>query len=233
MRRVVDVENSITLRDGKIYNDPYEEDNTLTEVGVLCLDTGDKRLLPFDHKEATERDKNNSCVLQRMLNTTTLLIGHNLQYDLAWLWCNGFKYDGDIYDTMLAEYLLMRGQKQPLSLEQCALRRGLKYQKDDTLKTYYKKGYNTNEIPLDELSHYLDLDLLTTGELYKATVETFRSSDSASLRSVRDVTFRTCRVLAKMSVAGIRVDRTTLQHVRHDYEQERCDILQRLQVKTR
>jgi DNA polymerase I-like protein with 3'-5' exonuclease and polymerase domains len=109
----------------------------------------------------------------------------------------------------------------------------LKYQKDDTLKTYYKKGYNTNEIPLDELSHYLDLDLLTTGELYKATVETFRSSDSASLRSVRDVTFRTCRVLAKMSVAGIRVDRTTLQHVRHDYEQERCDILQRLQVKTR
>ena len=233
MRRVVDVENSITLRDGKIYNDPYEEDNTLTEVGVLCLDTGDKRLLPFDHKEATERDKNNSCVLQRMLNTTTLLIGHNLQYDLAWLWCNGFKYDGEIYDTMLAEYLLMRGQKQPLSLEQCALRRGLKYQKDDTLKTYYKKGYNTNEIPLDELSHYLDLDLLTTGELYKATVETFRSSDSASLRSVRDVTFRTCRVLAKMSVAGIRVDRTTLQHVRHDYEQERCDILQRLQVKTR
>ena len=233
MRRVVDVENSITLRDGKIYNDPYEEANTLTEVGVLCLDTGDKRLLPFDHKEATERDKNNSCVLQRMLDTTTLLIGHNLQYDLSWLWCNGFKYDGDIYDTMLAEYLLMRGQKQPLSLEQCALRRGLKYQKDDTLKTYYKKGYNTNEIPLDELSHYLDLDLLTTGELYDATVKTFRSSDSASLRSVRDVTFRTCRVLAKMSVAGIRVDKTTLQHVRHDYERERNEILQRLRGMTR
>ena len=129
MRRVLDVENSITLRDGKIFNDPYEPANTLTEVGVLCLDTGEKRLLPFDHKEATEQHKSNACVLQRRLDNTTLLIGHNLQYDLAWLWANDFKYSGDIYDTMLAEYLLLRGQKQPLSLEQCAIRRELQYQK--------------------------------------------------------------------------------------------------------
>ena len=57
-----------------------------------------------------------------MLDNTTLLIGHNLQYDYFGFWANDFKYDGDIYDTMLAEYLLLRGQKQPLSLEQCAIR---------------------------------------------------------------------------------------------------------------
>ena len=233
MRRVLDVENSITLRDGKIFNDPYEPANTLTEVGVLCLDTGEKKLLPFDHKEATEQHKSNACVLQRMLDNTTLLIGHNLQYDLAWLWANDFKYDGDIYDTMLAEYLLLRGQKQPLSLEQCAIRRELQYQKDDTLKTYYKKGYNTNEIPLDELSHYLDLDLLTTGELYKATEADFSTPSSASLRAVKDVTFRTCKVLTRMSMAGIRVDRDALEHVRTTFERERKEILDRLQATTR
>ena len=233
MRRVLDVENSITLRDGKIFNDPYEPANTLTEVGVLCLDTGEKRLLPFDHKEATEQHKSNACVLQRMLDNTTLLIGHNLQYDLAWLWANDFKYSGDIYDTMLAEYLLLRGQKQPLSLEQCAIRRELQYQKDDTLKTYYKKGYNTNEIPLDELSHYLDLDLLTTGELYKAIETDFNSPDSASLQAVKSVTFRTCKVLTRMSMAGIRVDRDALENVRDKFERERNEILDRLQATTR
>jgi len=233
MKRVVDVENSITLRDGKIFNDPYEPSNTLTEVGVLCLDTGEKRLLPFDHKEATEKHKKSDCVLQRMLDNTTLLIGHNLQYDLAWLWANGFKYDGDIYDTMLAEYLLLRGQKQPLSLEQCAIRRNLQYQKDDTLKAYYKKGYNTNEIPLDELSHYLEYDLLTTGELYKATEADFSTPASASLRAVKDVTFRTCKVLTRMSMAGIRVDRHALEHVRDRFERERKEILDRLQATTR
>tara|TARA_A100000172_G_scaffold23632_2_gene13773 strand:- start:3149 stop:5191 length:2043 start_codon:yes stop_codon:yes gene_type:complete len=233
MRRVLDVENSITLRDGKIYNDPYEEANTLTEVGVLCLDSGMKRLLPFDHNEATEKDKMNSCILQRLLDSTTLLIGHNLQYDLQWLWANDFKYDGEIYDTMLAEYLLMRGQKQPLSLEQCAIRRGLKYQKDDTLKTYYKKGYNTNEIPLDELSHYLEHDLLTTGELYYATDRDYKTPAAASLKSVQGVTFRTCKALARMSRSGIRVDTEALEHVKHDYERERNEILERLQSRTR
>ena len=233
MRRVVDVENSITLRDGKIFNDPYEAANTLTEVGVLCLDTGEKRLLPFDHKEATDEHKKNDCVLQRLLDNTTLLIGHNLQYDLSWLWANGFKYDGDIYDTMLAEYLLLRGQKQPLSLEQCAVRRELEYQKDDTLKAYYKKGYNTNEIPLDELSHYLDLDLLTTGELYKAIEKDFNTPASASLRAVKKITFKTCKVLTRMSMAGIRVDRDALEHVRDKFERERKEILDRLQATTR
>ena len=233
MRRVVDVENSITLRDGKIFNDPYEQANTLTEVGVLCLDTGEKKLLPFDHKEATDKHESSACVLQRMLDNTTLLIGHNLQYDLAWLWSSGFKYDGDIYDTMLAEYLLLRGQKQPLSLEQCAIRRELEYQKDDTLKAYYKKGYNTNEIPLDELSHYLDLDLLTTGELYKAIEADFNTPASASLRAVKDVTFKTCKVLTRMSMAGIRVDRDALENVRDKFERERKEILDRLQATTR
>jgi DNA polymerase I-like protein with 3'-5' exonuclease and polymerase domains len=86
---------------------------------------------------------------------TTLLIMHNAQHDLMWLWECGFKYDGDIYDTMLAEYILLRGQKEPLSLDACAERRGLEYRKMTHLRNTFKEGYNTNEIPLDELSFYL------------------------------------------------------------------------------
>ena len=69
----------------------------------------------------------------------------------------GFKYDGEIYDTMLAEYITARAEKQPVSLLACAERRNLNFQKDDTLKKYFKEGYNTNEIPLKELTHYLGL----------------------------------------------------------------------------
>jgi len=233
MRRVVDVENSITLRDGKIFNDPYEPSNTLTEVGVLCLDTGEKRLLPFDHKEATDKHKKNDCVLQRMLDNTTLLIGHNLQYDLAWLWANGFKYDGDIYDTMLAEYLLLRGQKQPLSLEQCAIRRDLQYQKDDTLKAYYKKGYNTNEIPLNELSFYLRHDLLTTRELFLSQEHDYAQPESASLLPVREVTFNTCKTLTRMYMSGFCVDNNALEVVRKEFQNEKAQIEERLQQQVR
>ena len=218
MKRVLDVENSITLRDGKIHNDPFEPSNTLTQVGVLSLDTQQKSLLCFDHQERNDT-KDNKCTLQRWLDSTTLLIGHNLQYDLSWLWSSGFTYDGDIYDTMLAEYLLQRGQKQPLRLEQCAQR--------------YKKGYNTNEIPLGELSHYLSCDLHSTGELYKAIEEDYQDPASTSLHNVRDITFRTCKSLAKMYMRGFRVDTTALEHVRDEFQREHNEIEDRLQKKVR
>ena len=96
---------------------------------------------------------------------------HNAQHDLMWLWQCGFRYDGDIYDTMLAEYILDRGQKTHC-LAACAERRQLEVQKDDTLKRYFKQGYNTNEIPLEELSFYLRCDLLTTSELFHACEKT-------------------------------------------------------------
>ena len=232
MRRVFDVENSITLRNGKIFNDPFEPSNTLTQVGVLCLETGDKALLCFDHAERNDAAEN-KCKLQRWLDSTTLLIGHNLQYDLSWLWASGFKYDGKIYDTMLSEYILQRGNKLPLSLEQCALRRNLEHQKDDTLKQYYKKGYNTNEIPLEKLSHYLELDLRTTGELYKSIEKDYADPASHSLRSIQDITFRTCCTLGRMYMSGIRVDRTALEHVRNEFQREKEEIESRLYKRVR
>ena len=232
MKRVLDVENSITLRNGKIFNDPFEPANTLTQVGVLCLDTDDKALLCFDHSEQNDSEKN-KCKLQKWLDSTTLLIMHNAQYDLSWLWSSGFTYDGDIYDTMLAEYILQRGQKQSLSLEQCAIRRNLDHQKDDTLKEYYKKGYNTNEIPLDKLSYYLECDLRTTGELYKAAEQDYAETTADSLKRVKSITFDTCLTLARMYMSGIRVDRTALQHVRSEFQAEKSDIEQRLSTTVR
>jgi len=161
------------------------------------------------------------------------LIMHNAQHDLMWLWESGFKYDGDIYDTMLAEYLLLRGQKDAISLEACAERRNLNYQKQDTLKEYYKKGYNTNEIPLQELLFYLRSDLNITRELFLALEQDYAKPEAESLHRVRDITFRTCKALTRMYMSGIRVDRTTLQKVRHEFEQEKAEIEDRLQRKTR
>ena len=43
-----------------------------------------------------------------MLDQATVLIGHNITYDLMWLWECGFKYNGVVFDTMLAEYMLSR-----------------------------------------------------------------------------------------------------------------------------
>jgi DNA polymerase I-like protein with 3'-5' exonuclease and polymerase domains len=134
---------------------------------------------------------------------------------------------------MLAEYVLDRGQRSPLSLAACAERRQLEVQKDDTLKRYFKEGYNVNEIPLKELTFYLRHDLLTTSELFHAIEADYAKPDSTSLHTIRDTTFDTCRTLTQMYMSGIRVDLQVLEQVRHEFEKEKAEIETRLQTKVR
>jgi DNA polymerase I-like protein with 3'-5' exonuclease and polymerase domains len=234
MRLVLDVENTTNKRREKLHLDPYEEGNFLVQVGMQNADN-DKELhiVTLDHVEKKDTSGAGRKLIQQVLDMTTLLIMHNAQHDLMWLWECGFKYDGAIYDTMLAEYILLRGQKEPLSLEVCAERRNLNAQKDDTLKRYFKEGYNTNEIPLSELSFYLRCDLDTTRELFHSIEADYSEPESKSLHTIRDVTFRTCKTLTRMYMSGIRVDRTALDDVRLEFEREKADIEDRLQHKVR
>ena len=234
MRLVLDVENSVTKRNGKDHLDPFEPTNSLTQVGMVNADNHDElHIVNIDHNEAKDTSGAGRELVQQILDMTTLLIMHNATHDLMWLWESGFTYEGDIYDTMLAEYLLLRGQKQPLSLAACAERRQLPVQKDDTLKRYFKEGYNTNEIPLADLSFYLRHDLLTTSELYHSIEQDFVTTESKSIHTVRKVTFETCKTLTRLYMSGIRVDLQELERVKNDFEKEKADIEDRLQRKVR
>ncbi len=230
MRIVLDVENTTTKRNGKIHMDPFEPNNFLVQVGTKNVDIDtDKHLLTFDHVEYRDHTGANATLLQGILDKTTLLIMHNAQHDLMWLWASGFKYDGEIYDTMLAEYILQRGQKQSMKLAACAERRQLNFQKDDTLTKYFSEGYNTNEIPLKELTFYLDCDLNVTAELFLAiTTEGYAKSESNGMDRVRAITCEVCKTLTRMYMRGFRVDRVALQRVREEFEQEKTSIEARL-----
>ena len=234
MRLVLDVENSVTWRDGKIFNDPFEPTNTLTQVGMVNADNHEElHTVTLDHNEAKDTSGAGRALIQSVLDMTTLLIMHNARHDLMWLWESGFTYDGPIYDTMLAEYLLLRGQKDAISLSACAIRRDLAEQKEDYLSTCIKKGINTNETDLSKLSLYLRADLLTTSELFHSIEADYATPESKSLHTVRDVTFDTCKTLTRMYMSGIRVDLEELEKVRKQFEDERSELETRLQTKVR
>jgi len=149
MKLTLDVENTTTKRDGKLHLDPFEPTNKLIMVGCL-EDNGQQHLFNMDVPDGI--------YLQEVLDRATVLIGHNIAYDLMWLWECGYKYDGAVFDTMLAEYIIQRGIKQPLSLEACAERYELETQKKDTLKHYFAQGVGVDGIPRDELKEYLSAD---------------------------------------------------------------------------
>ena len=73
MKLTLDVENTVTKRDGKMYLDPFEPDNKLVMVGCLT-DKGEEYLY-----------RDNFDGVQEHLDNATILIGHNIAYDLMWL----------------------------------------------------------------------------------------------------------------------------------------------------
>ncbi len=231
MKLTLDVENTTTQRDGKMHLDPFEPTNSLTMVGVLT-DQGQEDLITFDHNER-EPTYHGHNLLQKWLDQATVLICHNAAYDLLWLWESGFTYDGPVFDTMLAEYVLQRGNKEPLSLEACAERYELETKKQDTLKEYFRKGYSTRDIPHDELSEYLSADLRATQQLSDKLMYRLNTPTDSGLRGTVDLTNQVCVTLARIYQRGFAVDLSKLDEVRSEFEQERDELEKALQSHVR
>jgi DNA polymerase I-like protein with 3'-5' exonuclease and polymerase domains len=216
MKLTLDVENTTTKRDGKLHLDPFEPNNRLVMVGCLT-DKGEEHLF-----------RDNFDGVQELIDQATILIGHNIAYDLMWIWECGFKYDGPVFDTMLGEYILQRGLKEPLHLRDCAIRYDLDTKKEDTLKNYFAKGYNTDEIPADELSYYLSADLHATQQLADAIYKKLNTPEYSDLMNSVILTNKVCVTLAKIYKNGFKVDKDALDKVRVEFEQEKQDIEKRL-----
>jgi DNA polymerase I-like protein with 3'-5' exonuclease and polymerase domains len=231
MKLTLDVENTVTHRGGKMHLDPFEPENSLTMVGMLN-DRGEEWLVTFDHADEYATPMGHEGV-QEWLDETTILICHNAAHDLLWLWESGFKYDGPVFDTMLAEYVLQRGQKEPLSLEACAERYELDTKKQDTLKEYLKKGYSTRDIPHAELTEYLSADLHATQQLSDKLYYRLNSESDAGLLSTVVLTNEVAVRLSRIYQRGFNVDLQKLEEVRTEFEQEKQELIKDLQVHVR
>ena len=221
MKLTIGVENNVTRRGGKMHLDPFESTTTLVMVGCLT-DTGKEYLFRDDFTG-----------VQELIDSATILIGHNIVHDLMWLWECGFKYEGSVFDTMLGEYVLQRGNKQPLSLEACAERYELDTQKQDTIQEYSKKGVGVNEIPADELSSYLSTDLHATQQLSDEIYKKLNSVEYASLMDTVVLTNQVAVTLAKIYRRGFKVDVSKLDEVRVEFEKEKKSIENRLTQQVR
>jgi len=219
MKLTLDIENTVTKRDGKMHLDPFEPTNKLVMVGCLT-DSGEEYLF-----------RDNFDGVQELLDKATILIGHNISYDLMWLWECGFKYEGSVFDTMLAEYVIQRGIKQPLSLEACAERYDLDTKKQDTLKEYFKKDMGVDEIPPEELSEYLSADLHATQQLSDELYRKLNTVEYSSLMETVVLTNSVSIVLAKIYSRGFAVNMGKLEEVRAEFEKEKIETEKRLRIQ--
>jgi len=229
MKLTLDVENTVTKRNGKLHLDPFEPENTLVMVGMLD-DLGNANLVTFDHAEQQPTTEGRA-IVQLKLDEASLLIMHNAAHDLVWLWESGFTYEGEIFDTMLGEYILQRGQKEPLSLEACAERYELDTKKQDTMKEWLKAGKSVRDMNWFDLCDYLSSDLHATQELYNRLQTKYE--ECSTLEATIKLTNQLAVHLAHIYQRGFAVDLDVLDGVREEFEQERDAIVVELEQQVR
>ena len=225
---ILDVENTVTNRDGKKHLDPFETGNSLVMIGCKFVGDEDTYIATFDHADVPPT-KNGRDVIQDYLDSADVLVGHNLAHDLPWLWESGFNYKGKVFDTMLAEYVMQRGNKMPLNLSAVAERYKCDVQKQDTLETYFKNNVSTRDIPHSELSEYLQHDIGATEGIYQALHARLQTAKDAGLQSTIELTNEVCYVLARIYCTGFRIDTDQLLAVKAEFESEKSAIENRLQ----
>ena len=112
------------------------------------------------------RAADRGCVLSvsAALNHADLVIGHNIKFDINWIRECGFVYDGALYDTMVAEYILAKAQSWPLNLAALAGKYGGTQKEKDLVADYLKDGYTFYDIPWEIVREYGIADVMATEE---------------------------------------------------------------------
>ena len=148
--------------------------NRLVSVGWKWLLNQDVNYEFFYHKDSDYNyDANVAQKIQDDLDEADVLVGQNIKFDITWLRACGFKYDGHLYDTMVAEYLRAKARKWSLSLESLAKRYNVKQKEVDLIAPYLKDKKTFYDIPADIVEEYGKADVIATEQVAVKQLEAF------------------------------------------------------------
>ena len=221
MITVLDVETTFKVSvDNKLDSDPHTG-NMLVSVGydhrsaVQYDGKEGKGYLCFYHQDRPPTD-NGKQILQAVLDNTTVLVGHNIKFDLRWLRACGFVYTGKVHDTMICEYLINGGSKVPLSLKKCCERYALSPKKTDLTEKYLQDKISFEKMPWPIVQEYGEADVQVTKELYEAQLDNMPDRLKATLELSNEL----CDLLTDMELEGIQISRENLMNIKEEYTKE-------------
>ena len=220
MISTVDVETSYQKTEhGGMDPLPFNPQNILVSVGI------NDEYYFTNHSERI--DEGCYYKIQAILDQTTLLVGHNIKFDLTWLLEAGFKYKGRVYDTMLGEYVLNRGIRKSLTLEMCCRRRKIG-SKDDRIKEFMDRGVSFENIPKDIVEEYGRMDVEITRKLFDSQMEDLKLEKNRGLLKTIKMMNEFLIVLTDMERNGIHINLDTLQSVEKQYRAEFAYLRQKI-----
>nr|WP_319395684.1 DNA polymerase I [uncultured Desulfobacter sp.] len=145
-------------------------------------------------------------------------VGQNIKYDFIVLARYGIEIKGIVFDTMIASHLLNPGTRGH-GLDRIAMNLfGHKMISYEEVTGKGKDQIGFQEVPLDLAADYAAEDADLTFMAYEALKKQIEDSGLTPLMETIEVPL--IRVLAKMEMAGIRVDTDVLGQMSREFEEE-------------
>lgn len=177
---VIDTETSLHNHEiGKFKAHPISPNNWIVWLGAQALNPATLETLSTP---VTIRyvDKDNVDFGVYFDPDKTILVGHNIGYDLLFLanpnnksyqqWRDYLNHPGClIWDTQLAAYRLSGHTHISPSMDKVAEQYGLQL-KPGNMKDYWNNGISTEDIPNAEVQPYLEHDVNTTSEIMRRQI---------------------------------------------------------------
>jgi len=194
---VIDLETTIKCPVGNHSANPMWAGNKVIAAGYKDVDADDVTIEYDASGVATD-------ALLVTCSEAGMVVGHNVKFDLLYIYRNAKTPLPRIWDTQLAAYLLSGQRQLYASLDQLTAEYvGEHALKDDKMKEYWKAGVCTSEIPKSELCDYLWHDVDNTAQIFR------KQFDEASNLDILPLMFTqmdALRATIEMNRNGMRVD---------------------------
>ena len=224
MITILDIETTFQKNKNNGFDpSPFHKDNKLVSVGMESKYGSEYYFLYHTEKIS----KGGAARVQEVLSETTLLVGHNIKFDLMWLLEAGFTYTGKVYDTMIGEYILNRGIRKSLTLQMCCQRRKIGV-KDDRVKEFLDLGKGFDEMSADLVEEYGRNDVLITKKLFESQMQDFKLPANKGLLTTAKTMGEFLIVLSDMERNGIYIDLNVLHKVDAEYRAEKAYLQQKI-----
>lgn len=202
-RLVIDTENTGAQRN---HAHAYDFRNKCCCIGIRNIDTGESNVYKIEYDddpygEALEQVK-------REIATCNVVVMFNGKYDLHWLNRYNIFLNSNtrVFDCQLAYYILDKQQTPYPSLSGLSSVFGLESKLDIVKTEYWDKGLDTNEVPYEILSEYLEQDLVVTEQVYHRLSDEL-SKTSEAMRKLVSISMQDLLVLQDIERNGLLLDK--------------------------
>ena len=196
MNLVVDLETTIRCPVGNNTGNPMWRSNKVIAAGMQFVGG---TYADMYAKEGVDLDS-----VRKICDTADLVIGHNVKFDLLYIYRDTSNKIPRIWDTQLAAYLLSGQKHMYASLDELTAEYiGKHALKDDKIKAYWKAGVQTEDIPKSELLDYLRGDVENTSAIFQAQ---WAEAEGLDILPLMFTQMDALRATIEMNRNGMRVD---------------------------